>query len=211
SPIFKAVCPETKDFGFIVDFKKSVTIFGSTRFDENNPWCEEARKLGRLLGKDGFAVVTGGASGIMEAGNHGAFEAGAKSVGLNIQLPREQKENKYLTDFLHFHYFFTRKVMLTYAAEAYVYFPGGFGTLDEFFELITLIQTKKIRRVPIVLVGRDYWTPLLKYINDFLFEKYQAIDQSDMKLYDLVDGSEGAFKIIQKSVKEFEKSGRADF
>src|SRR3990170_631607 len=103
--IFRIMAEFVDGFGFIVDFKKSVTIFGSTRFDENNPWCEEARKLGRLLGKDGFAVVTGGASGIMEAGNHGAFEAGAKSVGLNIQLPREQKENKYLTDFLHFHYF----------------------------------------------------------------------------------------------------------
>jgi hypothetical protein len=209
--IFRIMAEFIDGFGFIVDYKKTVSIFGSTRSDENDHWYQEARKLGNLSGKAGFAVVTGGASGIMEAGNRGAFEVGAESIGLNITLPREQKENKYLTKFLHFHYFFTRKVLLTYAAEAYVYFPGGFGTLDEFFELITLIQTKKIRRVPIILVGKVYWEPLLEFIKQTVFEKHQNISKSDMQIYQLVDTAEQAFKIIQESAKEFEKAGRAEF
>ncbi len=198
-------------FGKIVDFKKSVSVFGSTRVRENNHWYQEARKLGAMLGKDGFAVVTGGAAGIMEAGNRGAFEVGANSVGLNIELPREQESNKYLTDSLNFHYFFTRKVMLTYAAEAYVYFPGGFGTLDEFFELITLIQTNKIRRVPIILVGKEFWQPLLDYMKKVVYEELNNIDEKDMKIYQLVDTAKDAFKIIQDSVKESQKSGKIDF
>ena len=198
-------------FGKIVDFRKSVSVFGSTRSQENNHWYQEARKLGAMLGKDGFAVVTGGAAGIMEAGNRGAFEVGADSVGLNIELPREQETNKYLTDSLNFHYFFTRKVMLTYAAEAYVYFPGGFGTLDEFFELITLIQTNKIRRVPIVLVGKEFWQPLLDYMEKVVYEENGNIDEKDMKIYQLVDNAKDAFKIIQDSVKESQKNGKIDF
>ncbi|OGY39128.1 MAG: Rossman fold protein, TIGR00730 family [Candidatus Brennerbacteria bacterium RIFOXYB1_FULL_41_13] len=209
--IFRIMAEFVDGFGKIVDFPKSVSIFGSTRSRENNHWYQEARKLGAMLGKDGFAVVTGGASGIMEAGNRGAFEAGADSVGLNIQLPHEQESNKYLTDSLNFHYFFTRKVMLTYAAEAYVYFPGGFGTLDEFYELITLIQTKKIRKVPIVIVGKDFWQPLLDYMRNVVSEKYKNIDEDDMEIYQLVDTAEEAFRIIQKSVKELQKNGRMDF
>lgn len=198
-------------FGKIVDFKKSVSIFGSTRLEESDHWYQEARKLGAMLGKDGFAVVTGGAAGIMEAGNRGAFETGADSVGLNIELPREQESNKYLTDSLNFHYFFTRKVMLTYAAEAYVYFPGGFGTLDEFFELITLIQTNKIRRVPIVLVGKDFWQPLLDYMEKVVYEGYKNIDGKDMKIYQLVDNAKDAFKIVQDSIVKLQKDGKIDF
>jgi len=198
-------------FGKIVDFPKSVSIFGSTRSQENNHWYQEARKLGAMLGKDGFAVVTGGAKGVMEAGNRGAFEVGADSVGLNIELPHEQESNKYLTDSLNFHYFFTRKVMLTYAAEAYVYFPGGFGTLDEFFELITLIQTNKIRRVPIILVGKEFWQPLLDYMKKVVYEEHGNIDEKDMKIYQLVDTAKDAFKIIQDSLKESQKNGKIDF
>ncbi len=209
--IFRIMAEFVDGFGKIVDFKKSVSVFGSTRSQENNHWYQEARKLGAMLGKDGFAVVTGGAAGIMEAGNRGAFEVGADSVGLNIQLPREQEANKYLTDSLNFHYFFTRKVMLTYAAEAYVYFPGGFGTLDEFFELITLIQTNKIRRVPIVLVGKEFWQPLLDYMGKVVYEGHGNVDKKDMNIYQLVDNAKDAFKIIQDSVKESQKNGKIDF
>ena len=209
--IFRIMAEFVDGFGKIVDFPKSVSIFGSTRSQENNHWYQEARKLGAMLGKDGFAVVTGGAKGVMEAGNRGAFEVGADSVGLNIELPHEQESNKYLTDSLNFHYFFTRKVMLTYAAEAYVYFPGGFGTLDEFFELITLIQTNKIRRVPIILVGKEFWQPLLDYMKKVVYEEHGNIDEKDMKIYQLVDTAKDAFKIIQDSVKESQKNGKIDF
>ncbi len=209
--IFRIMAEFVDGFGKIVDFKKSVSIFGSTRSEEGSHWYQEARKLGAMLGKDGFAVVTGGAAGIMEAGNRGAFETGADSVGLNIELPREQESNKYLTDSLNFHYFFTRKVMLTYAAEAYVYFPGGFGTLDEFFELITLIQTNKIRRVPIVLVGKDFWQPLLDYMEKVVYEGYKNIDEKDMKVYQLVDNAKDAFKIVQDSIVKLQKDGKIDF
>ncbi len=209
--IFRIMAEFVDGFGKIVDFPKSVSIFGSTRSQENNHWYQEARKLGAMLGKDGFAVVTGGAKGVMEAGNRGAFEVGADSVGLNIELPHEQESNKYLTDSLNFHYFFTRKVMLTYAAEAYVYFPGGFGTLDEFFELITLIQTNKIRRVPIILVGKEFWQPLLDYMKKVVYEEHGNIDEKDMKIYQLVDTAKDAFKIIQDSLKESQKNGKIDF
>jgi len=138
----------------------------------------------------------------MEAANKGAVEAQARSVGLNIELPYEQPINSYVKKSVSFHYFFVRKVMLTYAAEAYVFFPGGFGTLDEMTELVGLIQTKKIHRVPIILVGIDYWQGLLKWIKEVVYEKYQAIDEQDLKIYQLVDSAEEAYKLIASSVKE---------
>ncbi|MEK7110925.1 MAG: TIGR00730 family Rossman fold protein, partial [Patescibacteria group bacterium] len=130
--VFRIIAEFIDGFQYIADFKKTVTIFGSTRLIETNHWYVEARKLGKLLAKNGFVVVTGGGPGIMEAGNRGAVEGGGISVGLNIQLPHEQRVNPYVKRSMGFHYFFTRKLMLTYASEAYVYFPGGYGTLDEF-------------------------------------------------------------------------------
>lgn len=192
-------------FQFLFDFKKTVTFFGSARFEENDHWYGEARKLGQLLAGEGFAIITGGGPGIMEAGNRGAFEKGGESVGLNIQLPMEQRTNAYVKRGIGFHYFFTRKVMLSYSSWAYVFFPGGFGTLDEFFELITLVQTKKVNGdIPIVLVGREYWTGLLDWVNNTVFKKHLAIDKEDMNLYAMVDTAEEAFEIVKYSKERVE-------
>ncbi len=197
--VFRIMAEFVEGWEFIADFPKSVTIFGSTRSPENSAWYEESRKLGRLLAKEGISVVTGGGPGVMEAANRGASEAGGDSVGLNIQLPHEQRINPYVRKARAFHYFFTRKVMLTYAAEAYVYFPGGFGTLDEFFEIITLIQTKEISPIPVILFGSAYWQPFAKWIEEEVYDRLKAIDEKDMKIYTIVDTAEEAMEIIKKA------------
>jgi uncharacterized protein (TIGR00730 family) len=136
----------------------------------------------------------------MEAANQGAAEAKGMSVGLNIQLPREQRLNPYVNHAKGFHYFFTRKLMLTYSAQVYVYFPGGFGTMDEFFEIITLIQTKKIAtHIPVVLVGKEYWSGLDRWMQDIMFKRDGAIDADDLKIYSIVDTAEEAMEIIRAS------------
>jgi len=141
-------------------------------------------------------MITGGAGGVMQAANQGAFEAKGQSVGLNIDLPNEQGENGFLTESKSFNYFFTRKVMLAFASEVYIFFPGGFGTMDELFEMLTLVQTKKIKRIPIVLVNKEYWTPLIGFIEEHLLAKYHTIDEEDTKLYVLVDSVEEAHKAV---------------
>ena len=189
---------------FLADFKNTVTFFGSARFNENDRWYSEARKLSQLLAKNGFGVVTGGGPGIMEAGNRGAVEGGGSSVGLNIKLHQEQRVNPYVKRSIAFHYFFVRKTMLSFSAQAYVFFPGGFGTLDEMFEILTLVQTKKIRRIPVILVGKDFWGQLDKWMSDIMFKKYQAIDRKDFDLFTIVDTVEEAFKIIKNAPKRGE-------
>lgn len=198
--IFRIMAEFVDGFQFIADFKKSVAIFGSTRATSQDHYYQEARKLARLLSKAGFAVFTGGGPGIMEAANRGAFEAGGKSVGINIQLPQGQVMNKYVTHSIGFHYFFTRKVMLSLACGGYVFFPGGFGTLDEFFEMVTLVQTKKLsQQVSIVAVGKDYWESLFSWIKKEVFKKRKAVKKEDLKIFQIVDSAEEAFAIIQKS------------
>lgn len=199
--IFRIMAEFVDGFQFLADLPKTVSFFGSARFTSDVEAYKEARRLAFLLGKEGFTIITGGGPGIMEAANRGAYEANAQSVGLNIQLvPTEQRINDYVKKGMGFHYFFTRKVMLAYASQAYVYFPGGFGTIDEMSEIITLIQTNRISRdIPVVLVGKDYWEPLLKWVKEVMYDKYKAIDESDMKLYTLVDSADEAFKIISKS------------
>ncbi len=199
--VFRIMSEFVDGWQFITDYKNTVSILGSARFKEDNKWYQVARQLGVLLAKAKIGVVTGGGPGIMEGGNRGAYESGGESIGINIKLPFEQRENPYITRSQSFYYFFIRKVMLFYTAEAYVFFPGGFGTLDEFFEMVTLVQTKKVDRetVPLILVGKDFWTPLLTYINDTVYEKYKTIDKEDMQLYHLVDTAQEAFDIIKKS------------
>jgi uncharacterized protein (TIGR00730 family) len=199
--VFRIMSEFVDGWQFITDYKNTVSILGSARFAEDNKWYQVARQLGELLAKAKIGVVTGAGPGIMEGGNRGAYEAGGESIGIAIRLPFEQRVNPYITKSQPFYYFFVRKVMLFYTAQAYVFFPGGFGTLDEFFELVTLVQTHKIDResVPLILVGKDFWTPLTQYINDTVYEKYQAIDKDDMKLYHLVDTAQEAFDIIASS------------
>lgn len=180
-------------------YPKSVTFFGSARFKPDHPAYRSAFNLAQSLVKDNYAIVTGGGPGIMQAGNEGAVTAGGRSLGLTIKLPHEQVTNLFLTDRVGFYYFFIRKVCLTFSAEAFVFFPGGFGTLDELFEILTLIQTGKIRRAPIILVGREYWIPLDNFIKEELLKNYQAIDQADLGLYVIEDDIEKIVSIIKKA------------
>ncbi len=197
--IFRIMAEFVEGFNLLADLEKTVTFFGSARFAPNNLYYKQARDLGYKLGKAGFTIVTGGGPGIMEAANRGAFESGASSVGANIELPFEQRANKYLTKGIGFNYFFTRKVIMAYSAQAYVFFPGGYGTLDEFFELITLIQTNKITRIPIICVNKDFWTPIINMMEKNLFKKHKAIDEHDLKIPIITDDINEAFQIIRKT------------
>jgi len=198
--VFKIMSEFIEGFDIIRRYGLAVSFFGSSRATLGDDSYARAEELANRLAKKGFAIVTGGSAGIMQAANKGAFEIGAASVGLNVSLPDAQSYNPYLTEKFVFDHFFVRKVMLTYASEVYVYFPGGFGTLDEFFEIVTLVQTKKIRKVPIVLFGRDYWEPLLGFIEKTVYEKHAAIDKSDMLLYTLVDSVDEAYDYITANV-----------
>lgn len=198
--IFRIMAEFVDGFNFISKFPRSVTFFGSARFTDQDEHYRAAQKLARLLAKAGYAIITGGGPGIMEAANKGAVEGQGESVGLNIMLPFEQRVNPFVKRAAAFNYFFTRKVMLAFSASAFVFFPGGFGTLDEAFELITLRQTHKINsRIPIILVGRDYWQPLCEWIKTQVYEKHHAVEASELKLWDVVDTPEEALEIIKKT------------
>jgi uncharacterized protein (TIGR00730 family) len=194
--IFRIMAEFVDGFELIQSLKNTVSFFGSARFDENEHHYKEARELAKMLGKAGYTIVTGGGPGIMEAANRGAQEVGAGSVGLNIQLPQEQALNAYVTRSQGFHYFFTRKVMLSFAAQAYVFFPGGFGTLNELSELLMLVQTRKIDPLPIVLVGKDFWRPFLKWVEDDVLGQHDAIDKKDLGIFHLVQDVTEAYQII---------------
>lgn len=190
----------TEGFELLQKYDLAATFFGTARCATDSKMYKDAEKLASLLAYSGFTIITGGASGIMEAANKGAYEVGGNSVGINIKLPQEQSGNDFITDSLDFHYFFSRKVMLTFASEVYIYFPGGFGTLDEFFEILTLVQTKKIEFIPIVLVGKEYWTPLLEWFEKSLYEENKTISKKDMDIYHLVDSVEEAYTLITSIV-----------
>lgn len=198
--IFKIMSEFIEGFDIIGRYSLAVSFFGSARASLDDDVYKSAEELARRLAKEGFAVITGGSSGIMQAANKGAFEVGGASVGLNINLQETQTYNQYLTERFGFDHFFVRKVMLTYASEVYVYFPGGFGTLDEFFEIVTLLQTKKIRKVPILLFGKEYWNPLIDFIEQTLYTERALIDRGDMELYRLVDSVDEAFDYITANV-----------
>lgn len=194
--IFRIMAEFVSGFELLRRYRLAVSVFGSARAMPGERWYEESHKLGYLMAKSGFAVITGGGGGIMSAANKGAYEAGGESVGLNIRLPREQRLNGYVTESETFHFFFTRKVMLSFASEVYIYFPGGFGTLDEFFELLTLVQTKKIAHIPIVLVGREFWQPLVEWFHSTLVEREHAVTEEELGLFHLVDSAEEAHTLI---------------
>lgn len=187
-------------FEFIPKFPKSVSFFGSARFPEDDEHCKQARELSEKIVRElGYAIVTGGGPGIMQAANRGAKEADGESLGLSIRLPHEQLTNPYVKRSVSFYYFFTRKTALSFAAEAYIFFPGGFGTLDEFFEMITLVQTKKIPKVPVILVGRDFWEPLHDFIQANMYKLHRAINEDDMNLYHITDNYDEIVDIIRRA------------
>lgn len=200
--IFKIMGEFVSGFEFLKQYDLAVTFFGTARCTSNSKIYKETVKLAKGLSKMGFAIITGGGPGIMEAANKGAFLVKGNSIGLNIQLPFEQRINRYVKESRAFHYFFTRKVMLAYASELYIFSPGGYGTLDELFEILTLIQTKKICKIPVILVGKEYWTPLLDWVNDTLYKKNKAIDKADMELYHLVDDAEEAIELVKDLIKD---------
>src|SRR3989338_7205 len=198
--IFRIMAEFVDGFNFITKFSKSVTFFGSARSGDQDDHYRSSQKLARMCAKAGFAVITGGGPGIMEAANKGALEGKGESVGLNIQLAFEQRVNSFVRKSIAFNYFFTRKVMLAFSASAFVFFPGGFGTLDEVFELITLRQTHKVNpRIPIVLVGRDFWGPLEHWIKTNVYERHHAVSAAELKLWEIADTAEQAFEIIKKT------------
>jgi uncharacterized protein (TIGR00730 family) len=188
-------------YKFIRHYKKAVTIFGSARSGFKDKVYKEATRLGFELASDNFAVITGGGPGIMEAANQGALKAGGESVGLNIQLPTEQRINQYVNESASFHYFFTRKVMLATASQVYIFFPGGYGTLDELFEMLTLIQTKKVTPIEIILVDKKFWKPLLGWIEKVMYKEAHAISAPDVKLVKLVANADEALAEVRRLVK----------
>lgn len=196
--IFRIMAEFVDGYEFLGKLNRDVTILGSARTKPGSKYYEVAYKLGKLLAKHKYQTITGGGPGIMEAANRGAFEAGGKSLGLNIKLPSEQRLNPYVTGSMGFHFFFTRKVMLTSPSLAFVVFPGGFGTLDEFFEISTLIQTRKMPKAPVILVGKDYWCSLHNFIKYQVLQEHEAIDSIDMKIYHIVDSAEEAMAVIKK-------------
>ncbi len=194
-------------FAALADVGKGVTVFGSARTHPDDPEYLHAVDVARRLGRAGYAIITGGGSGIMAAANQGAREVGALSVGLAIDLPFKEPENPYIDRPLRFHYFFTRKVMFVRYASAFVVFPGGFGTLDELFEALTLIQTRKIRGFPVVLVGTGYWTPLVGWLRSQVLGEGK-ISAVDLDLLAIVDDAEEVVRIVTEATERREARRR---
>lgn len=181
------------------DLGPAVSVFGSARVKPEDPYYRKAEVLAAKLVAKGFAVITGGGGGIMEAANKGAAEAGGKSVGLNIQLPMEQAPNPYANIKLEFHYFFVRKVMFVKYANAYVIMPGGFGTLDELFEAITLIQTRRIKPLPVILFGKEYWSGLVEWIRARLLAE-SMISPEDLDIFSIADDPDEVIEKIEEKL-----------
>jgi hypothetical protein len=182
-------------FDALRDVENGVSIFGSARVAEGHRWYQLCRETAACLAKHGFTVITGGGPGLMEAANRGAADVGSESIGLNIELPHEQHPNPYATRPLNFHYFFARKLMFVRYARAFVIMPGGFGTLDELFEGLTLIQTHRIRQFPMILVDSDYWRPLLTWIDDVI-EEDGLISPGDKELLHVADSPEEVCELV---------------
>jgi len=197
--IFRIMAEFVESIEILSNVHNAVTIFGSARLKPDDPYYQMAERLGMLLAQEGFAVITGGGPGIMEAGNKGAAEAGGMSVGMNIKLPFEQKPNPYANLQLDYKYFFIRKVMFVKYAVAYVIMPGGYGTMDELFEALTLIQTKRIKPFPVILMGSEYWKGLLDWLKGTMLSQ-SMISEEDLDFLHIVDEPEDAVRHIQKFV-----------
>jgi uncharacterized protein (TIGR00730 family) len=187
-------------FEFLKKYPKSVTVFGSSLALPSEPMYAAAEALGGRIVRDlGYAVATGGGPGIMEAANKGAYDAHGVSLGFNVSLPHERTTNAYVTHAIKFSYFFSRKTMLMFAAEAYVFFPGGFGTFDEVFGALTLIQTDKIPRVPVILFDSKFWGPWRQFLSEHMCKEFHAIDESDLNLFEITDSVDRVMEIIKKA------------
>jgi hypothetical protein len=195
--MFRIMAEFVEGFEHLSDIPPAVSIFGSARARPEDPEYVTAERLARMLVERGFAVITGGGPGVMEAANKGAAEAGGQSIGLNIELPFEQKPNPYANIQVNFRYFFVRKVMFVKYAIAYVVMPGGFGTVDELFEAITLIQTQKIKPFPVILMDTAYWEGLLRWLRETTLAK-RKISEEDLKIFHLTDSPEEALEIVDR-------------
>ena len=202
--VFRIMGEFVQGFEDLAHITNGVAVFGSARTRSDDPVYQAARETAAQLAQAGFAVITGGGPGIMEAANRGAFEAGGMSIGCNIELPHEQGSNRYLTLSLKFKYFFVRKMMFVKYSDAFIIFPGGFGTFDELFEALTLIQTRKIRNFPVVLYGSEYWKGMLDWINGPILSEGK-ISQADLKLLHLADSPAQIVEIVSLSRSKVDK------
>jgi len=198
--IFRILSEFVEGFEVLSNVGKAVTIFGSSRMKPNNKYYALTEETAYRLAKEGYAIITGSGPGIMEAGNKGARRAGGHSIGLNIQIPSEQRANPYVDTLLDFRYFFIRKVMFVKYAKAFVIMPGGYGTLDEFTEAINLIQTQRISRFPVVLFGSQYWKGMLDWLHEMVLES-GCISQEDLEIFKIADTPADVVKIIKKFYK----------
>jgi uncharacterized protein (TIGR00730 family) len=194
--LFRIIAEFVEGFETLIKVEPAVSIFGSSRIKEDSPIYQKAYQLAKRLVKEGYSVITGGGPGIMEAANRGALEAGGKSVGLNIDLPTEEPPNPYCNIRINFKHFFVRKVMFTKHSVAFVFFPGGYGTLDELFEILTLVQTKKTRPLPLILVERAYWNGLFEWLRDKVLRE-GCISPSDLHLLNVLDDPEEVTQYIK--------------
>jgi len=204
--ILKIQSEFVKGHDFLREYKKAVSIFGSARDGLDESVYKEAEKLAWYLAREGFAVFTGGGPGIMEAANKGAKEAGGRSVGINIKLPATdgstERRNKYVTEAESFDFFFTRKVILSFASQFYIAFPGGYGTMDELFQMLTLVQTGKSSPIPIILVNKEFWGPLVDWIKTTMLEKNHTISEKDLDLFHLFDNADEVYEFIKTTIEE---------
>lgn len=202
--VFRIMAEFVDGFHDLSSVGPAVSIFGSARITKTHKMYKMAERTAYLLAKEGYAIITGGGPSVMEASNKGATMAGGESIGLNIDLPFEQKPNPYIKTLINFHYFFCRKVMFLKYAKAFVIFPGGFGTLDEFFESITLIQTQRMERFPVILFGSAYWEGMMDWLKKMVLEE-KCIAPEDMKLFKIVDKPEAVVESIKTFYKTHEK------
>lgn len=202
--MFKIMSEFVEGFDRMEAIGPCISIYGSARLKEDDKYYQMAVKVTERLAEEGYGIITGGGPGIMEAGNRGAHNVGGKSVGLNIDLPFEQSSNPYVDHDkdIMFNYFFARKVMFVKYAQAFVLLPGGFGTMDELFETLTLVQTKKIDRFPIILMGKDFWSPMMDWIKKTMAEDYKTISPGDLDLIHLTDDVEEVVDVIAEFYKQ---------
>jgi hypothetical protein len=198
--IFRIMSEFVDGFEELSDVKSAISIFGSAKASPQNRFYKLAEETASLLVRNGYAIITGAGPGIMEAANKGAKSVNGESIGLNILIPTMQKPNKYITRLLEFKYFFCRKVMFAKYSKAFVIFPGGFGTLDEFFEAITLVQTKRVEPFPVILVGKEYWKGLVHWMRETLVP-HKAIHKNELDIFDVADTPQEIVSVINKFYK----------